>query len=294
MPPDEKGARWRPGCLAAPLEGEKPMQRIDGSFLYTVGANVHPLSELSANTKLHIAMWICWMAQQHLEQLLGSVFRLRTSRESCQVLLDLVTALSKRATESKDQEEAVSYQVHAIQKQLRDFEAVLAAEFRVSTVYLITQRKGLDPGVMIEMGWEAFPSALPNKVPTAMPDARDAMRAMMFELPTAAGFHLHRANESVLHKYFDAVSSGAPRPKNRNMGDYLAEMDKLGVGEKPVKAALRDLKDLHRNPLIHPDHSLETFDEAYGLYCGVFTAMEAMLKAIPPPLALPPPPPAAT
>jgi hypothetical protein len=48
-----------------------------------------------------------------------------------------------------------------------------------------------------------------------------------------------------------------------------------------VKAALRDLKNLHRNPLIHPDHSLESADEAIALMNGIHTVMVYMLKEIP-------------
>jgi hypothetical protein len=49
------------------------------------------------------------------------------------------------------------------------------------------------------------------------------------------------------------------------MGDYLNEMNQKKIGDEKVKAALKDLKDLHRNPLIHPEHSLESADEAIVL-----------------------------
>lgn len=159
------------------------------------------------------------------------------------------------------------------------------------SVFLVTPKKGLDTGQMIVDGSVAFPTDLPTKVPTAIPDAQQAMRCIVFELPTAAGFHLHRANESVLRRYWDAVTSGAPRPDDRNMGTYLRKLDELGAGDKVVKTALRDLKDQHRNPLIHPEHSLDTVDEAFALFCGVFNAMEGMLKVIPVPSVGPPAPP---
>jgi hypothetical protein len=57
------------------------------------------------------------------------------------------------------------------------------------------------------------------------------------------------------------------------MGDYLNEMNQKKIGDEKVKAALKDLKDLHRNPLIHPEHSLESADEAIALMNGVHTVM---------------------
>ncbi len=65
------------------------------------------------------------------------------------------------------------------------------------------------------------------------------------------------------------------------MGDYLTEMNNRKIGDDKVKAALKDLKDLHRNPLIHPEHSLETADEAIALMNGVHTVMVYMLKEMP-------------
>jgi hypothetical protein len=65
------------------------------------------------------------------------------------------------------------------------------------------------------------------------------------------------------------------------MGDYLNAMDQKGVGDAKVRAALKDLKDLHRNPLIHPEHSIDTADDAIALMNGVHNVVVYMLKQIP-------------
>ena len=51
------------------------------------------------------------------------------------------------------------------------------------------------------------------------------------------------------------------------------ELNKLNAGDAKVKAALKDLKDLHRNPLIHPEQTLENVDDAIALMNGVHTAV---------------------
>jgi hypothetical protein len=113
-------------------------------------------------------------------------------------------------------------------------------------------------------------------------------KCIAFELPTAAGFHLHRANESILHRYYDAVTGGNPRPTGRNIGDYLAKLREYNVGDARLLTALTDLKDMHRNPLIHPDQTLENIDEAIGLLGSIHNAVVYMLKAIPMPPAVTP------
>jgi len=93
------------------------------------------------------------------------------------------------------------------------------------------------------------------------------------------------ANESILHRYYDAVTAGKARPSGRNIGDYLAELRKYSAGDPKVLSALKDLKDLHRNPLIHPEDSLEDIDEAIALVNAIHSVAVHMLKAIPLPVA---------
>jgi hypothetical protein len=48
---------------------------------------------------------------------------------------------------------------------------------------------------------------------------------------------------------------------------------------------LKDLKDLHRNPLIHPEHTLESVDQAIALLGSIQCVVVYMLKAVPLPPA---------
>jgi hypothetical protein len=174
-----------------------------------------------------------------------------------------------------------AFDVYMITSQLSTFEAVLGAELALLSLYVVTQKAGFDTSILVENGAACFPQEVWSKAPEAVPDLHQGTKCIAFELPTAAGFHLHRANESVLRRYWDAVTNNAPRPASRNMGDYLKEMNDRGVGDPKVKAALKDLKDLHRNPLIHPEHSLESVDDAIGLMNGIHNVMVNMFKEMP-------------
>jgi len=88
--------------------------------------------------------------------------------------------------------------------------------------------------------------------------------------------------ETVLRRYWDAVANGAPHPKEKNLGVYLRELENKDVGEKKVRAVLAQIKDLHRNPLFHPEDQL-SIDDAVGLFGIVRSAVTAMLKEIPDP-----------
>jgi hypothetical protein len=140
----------------------------------------------------------------------------------------------------------------------------------------LLRKRGYDTTDLIERGAVLFPDDL---------DIEQGARCLAFELPTAAGFHFHRANESVLHRYYDAVTNGKPRLSGWNIGEYLAAFKAHQVGDPLVLSALKDLKDLHRNPLIHPEHTLESVDQAIALLGSIQCVVVYMLKAIPLPPA---------
>lgn len=265
------------------------MIRIDGSYLYSIGYSVHPLNNLEPDAPF--PQWIVplYVAQNALDELLNrSVFRLATSRAAGQELLGVIQGL----TADPNRKIPINvFEAYQISNGVRQFEIVLAAELGLKDMYLVTKKRGYDTTDLILNGVVLFPADLPTKVPDSVKDVNEAARCIAFELPTAAGFHLHRANESVLHRYYDAVTNGAPRPAGRNIGDYLQAMKEKKAGDKTVLAALRDLKDLHRNPLIHPEDSLDSVDDAIALMGSVQGVVVPMLKVIPTP---PPPVPGAT
>jgi hypothetical protein len=178
------------------------------------------------------------------------------------------------------------YQAFALKDSLREFETIMAAEMAVADSYLVAKKRGFDTFVLIEGGEQLFPPSLQEKVPEAVADVKAGARCLAFELFTASGYHFHRANEAVVRKYYDAIAGGKERPKSQNMGDYLNAMKTQKLGDEKVLAALWALKDLHRNPLAHPEHSIANADDAIALLGSINAAVVYMLAAIP---ALPKP-----
>lgn len=268
------------------------MQRIDGYYLYRLGAAIHPLDELrwaadfEANPSTHgETLTRLYAADTALDQFLHrSIFQVRTSLQKGVELLAAVRQARAELEQKATPNAALDYfEIRKVQGALTDFEAVASSELGVTSVYLVTKKGGYDTTDLIENGEALFQAALASKVPDAVSDIQQATRCIAFEVPTAAGFHLHRANESVLHKYYDATRGQNAHPRERSMGVYLAAMEKHDIGDRRVRAALKDIKDLHRNPLIHPDHSLESVEEAIDLLGAIRSVVGAMLKEIPEP-----------
>jgi hypothetical protein len=161
------------------------------------------------------------------------------------------------------------------------FQATLLRELPRRPTYIVQKKGGFREHSLVDRGEELFPAELVSKVPDAIPDIKQGTRCIAFDLPTAAGYHLHRANEAVLRVYYDAVTGGAPRPKDRSIGSYLREMDSRGAGTTDMKETIRNIAKFHRNPLIHPEHSLKDVNEAIALLNNIHTAMVGMLREIP-------------
>src|SRR5882762_3759723 len=119
------------------------MQRVDGFYLYQVGYQIHPLSELrhvdsqiGKATTLEEARFPIYIAEGALETLLArSVFRLRTSNQPGQALLTAIRELKAKlegADGAKDATKLASnidwIDMYRITSALTAFEAVLGAE----------------------------------------------------------------------------------------------------------------------------------------------------------------------
>ena len=172
------------------------------------------------------------------------------------------------------------YETYNLSSLYSDFETVLMAEMNVAHTYLVTKKRAFDTGTLIASAEEMLALQISFMFPEAVADIRHAGRCIAFEMGTAAGFHIMRAIELVVRRYWDAVTDGKPRPDRFNIGDYLREMENLGVGAEKTRTILKQIKDLHRNELMHPEMTL-TLDEAIGLFGIAQSAIDSMMKEIP-------------
>lgn len=257
------------------------MIRITLFYQYRLASSLRPLSGLQAGATLKDSWYTLYNAETALTGLLSDLVIGPALRMSVQSINALIRAVKKLTSDTNQSRTLDLMDIYSVQSALTNFETVFGAELEVADVYLVIKKRGYDTLTLINKAENLFPPKLVNKVPEAVLDIQQAGKCIAFELPTAAGFHLHRANELVLHRYYDAVTGGEPRPKNRNIGGYLNALDKHGVGDEKVKSALRDLKDLHRNPLIHPEDTLESIDDAIALLGSIQAVVVHMLKEIP-------------
>lgn len=152
------------------------MQRIDGYYLYTVGSQIHPLSELKASTPSTRgttqvdAFLPLIIAEGALEPFLTrSVFHLRTSYQAGHALLSAIKDLQAKIMAETDASKVIDFSdVYSITSKLTAFEAVLGAELALMPLYVVQPKAGYDTAALVETGSVCFPYDLGSKVPHAV------------------------------------------------------------------------------------------------------------------------------
>ena len=268
--------------MKAPFNGlgYGPMIRISLPYVYTLATALESLGNLKAGVKLSEKILGLWTAEHTLRGLMeDSVFSqtLRSSRDLGNALL---AALQTQTEKTDWDDELDMADVVSITHAYSQYKIALLAELGVFPSYFVTQKEGYDTLSLLEDGSKLFPSSLTGKAPEALFDVMEAGKALAFELGTACGFHVFRATEAVLRRYYVEVTGGKAEPKVRNIGVYLNSMKQANCGEPRVLAALKQMTDFHRNPLIHPEAVL-TMDEAVSILGLARSVIEQMLSELP-------------
>lgn len=256
--------------------------RVSMSYIFTMCSRLDPLDAIPrADTDVKGIFVTLMSVHGSLEELYNSIYGpyLKVSYGYSRGLL----ATIKSILEPFDLDKKVSaWEITSIQQQYGQYKAALTGELAIIDAYFVTQKGGFDTTSLLMFGENLFPSDLISKVAEALPDVREAGKSLAYDLPTAAGFHVFRVVESVLRKYHAHVTGGKSPPKVRNMGVYIKSLVSSGVGNQKVIYALQQMKDLHRNPVSHPEAILSQ-EEALAIFGIARSVITPMLAELPTP-----------
>ncbi len=260
--------------------GRCPVIRISLPYLFSLANALEPLKSIKAGEARMSAGWKVFTAREHLDDLLNSSVyapAMRASRQLGNQLLAILNSINLNDFD-KPMEPLEAFR---IENGYSQYKIALLAELGVAPAYFVVPKPPFDTAILLEVGELLLPSELALKAPEAVFDAREAGKCLAFEVGTAAGFHILRAAESVVRRYYaDVITASASQPKVRNLMTYVRRMQKQGVGDPKILSSLEQIVNLHRNPLIHPEDVL-TVGEAIALVGIVRSAISAMLAVLP-------------
>jgi len=291
--------RW----AAIPVQG-CDMERLNLPFYYQLGASLNPLvqTDLTKATKGQV-YFAAFQARLPLTVLLNSVQSLKVCRASGDGLLAAIDELDlwfKQAGVPAQFDDPIKPTDVAFQNVpiiAAHFAAVLSAELASLVTYHVTQKGIYDTNDLVERADRCLPDQVRTVIgEVATYEIQQGGRCLALDCPTACGFHMLRALEAVLHKYYLSVC-GLPEQKPLdNWGAYLLALRKAAGLDDPrqkspskptitdpavlkhvtrVVALIQQLKDQNRNLIMHPEIVL-TVEEASGLFETVKAAIIEM------------------
>jgi hypothetical protein len=259
-----------------------PMTPITLSYIFTLATQLEPLERLPDIPVMRSTVLLdIYVARNAVHMLYeSSVYtgHLRSSYGDAQTLL---AALDIYVQVTGPDRELAHFELFPIKDAYRRFKIALNAEMGVLNSFCVgAQKGGLDAHSLTKTGEKLFPIDLIAKVPEALFDVREAAKCLAYETPTAAGYHVFRATESVLRRYYAHMTHGAAPPKVRSIKVYTKALRSCGVGTEKVLTSLEQMAELHRNPLIHPEVILSQ-EEAYGTFGIARSVIGFMLSELP-------------
>jgi len=270
--------------------GGVSMEKINLPFFYQLGSLLKPLTEIEIGKTKRLDIYLASSpVSQHVRNLLSAYPTLIVCRDSGEELIkatgEILTWL--RNTPSADWEKedpSVNLTCNQLLNKAKEFQTVLSAELLKLETYYVSQKGIYDTTALIARTENVLPISMLDRVDQKVKvEIRESGKCLAFDCATASGFHIMRATELVLHKYYLHVCSPQSKKRLANWGAYIEKLKLIGNTEvKEVVAILQQTKDRHRNLIMHPDIVL-TPDEAFTLFEIAQGAIIAMVNALPVP-----------
>lgn len=269
------------------------MQTVDLPFFVELGAAIELIEKLDNAAPLFDVLFALIPLSGHLQALAdGKHVRLSAAMHDLQVLRAGIGQFQKNFFTDEEgkwkrpePEERAEYDVANIKALVGKLKVVLIAELRTSTSFSVTGSGIFDVGLLVNGAHRALDPEIIMIVGDPVRDELDdAGKCLAFNLCTAAGFHSMRAIERVIKLYLQNFFDAKSIARLKNWGQYLDALEKVGEGvilrpSEEAIALIRQIKDIYRNPVIHPDRVLNSH-EAKTIFHGTIAAITRIASEI--------------
>lgn len=270
------------------------MKHLNPYRFYELASKLHALFNNATHNRVADMFAPLTEAQNVLDLWIkGDVFKLESSKEEANRLLDKISAIFSKYYIDQDTKQIKAptgedridpQQMSLVYSLLEKFEHALAAELNHAPAYMATKRGIYSTYDLIENAQESFSEDLRRVMPgTSLTEFDMAGRSLAFGMGTAATLHLLRAVELVLKRYFEIFSDKKVERNERSYAIYLKKLasiaDKEKTDNRPNKRLLQmlaQIKEHYRNPLTMSGTNI-SIDQAVSLF-GIATAAMTLMS----------------
>lgn len=253
--------------------GESEVIKFRPREIYLAASYMRPVLELpdESDRKLVVTALVC--ARMSFSCFTGDLIErfLPSSKRRAEWIIETI---DKIVFEKRDDDGLPS--VGQLQTMLRQFETVLDEELSAAPIFCLERIGNLSTESLLEGASTGFdPEAIAKLPPTAVAEIDEAGKCLAFERATASAFHILRAVELAIKTYLSCVPGFVLPPMNRqNWGEFIKLLQDNGSA-KEVTDALQNIKSNYRNPLMHPE---DTLDLRHAI--GLFSVCQGMIEVL--------------
>jgi hypothetical protein len=264
------------------------VKKVSEYHLYELAIAIHPLTEV-ANQIKYSEIWLPWFNARAALENLFQQRQLEFCYESGNKLYLAINAvvpkewmdgLGKISTLGDPEPDLGFTERYNVVESAKEFETVLRTELNNADTYFVDPKGTHKTSVLLTQASREIPSHLLADIPEITDDINQAGRCLLFDNSTAVGFHLMRAVETVIYRYLKKLTGNERPVKSRNWGVYIGVFKKLNADPKVI-GTIQHIKDVYRNPILHPEVTL-TPDEAqvlFGLSVSAIVQIAGAMKA---------------
>lgn len=245
------------------------MRRVNLQEFYNFGQVLHPIVDLQPEKPLREYHFTMAWARITLGRFVNDkMIPMTICKPAAWKIINAISEIFPTSPEDReklDMERIVDgLDLYQIIEGVKEFETVFAAEVQNMATYFVSKKAIYDTNDLISRADELFTDDVRQHIADQVKhDVREAGKCLAFDLATAAGFHIARAVEGTLVSYLQflcpEIIKGL-KDTQRNLGSYI-KMARENKGDDKVCGSLDQFRDLHRNPLIHPE-SVLSIEEA--------------------------------
>lgn len=266
------------------------VKKLNTHEVYRLAVSVHPLTQLEHSDTMTLGeiIWDMWTANNLLNINLGKqgFFSPSLKRAAGALMRMLYTAGLPSGDVGEvfkvDQTQKVQpWIISSVVDAASTFETVLANELPGLATYFVSQKGIYSTDDLISNADFHFTEEMLKDMPAnARKDICAGGRCLAFELATASAFHMWRALETMIEKYYVALSGGKTLEDakiERNWFAYIRALKDEGADSK-ITDFLDHIRREYRNPITHPTETLDN-EEALGLFGAALSAIGQITKA---------------
>lgn len=252
------------------------MNKLNINFFYDFGSHLNPIVENIAEEKNAIDIILhAYYVKDALESLFKAFPWMDVCKNAAPELVSAIDECLKAFNESRHKKDGngkqkyIPSEFHVLREKAQAFQTVLAAELRTLEAYVTTQKAGYHTTDLIEHAEIILPESVLSKIDDrVINEIRSSGRCLVFDSPTASGFHILRATELVLHQYYLAICKPNCDDELESWSAYISALNRASESNPDIKKTvmfLQLLKNTDRNSIMHPEVVL-TPDQALTLF----------------------------